>query len=238
MTGGRDESVLRLERRIGHKFADHDLLRRALTHSSAAADKRLGRGGSYQRLEFLGDRVLALVVADMLLAAFPKAPEGELARRLTALVRNETCVAVARDLDLGSAMRLGGGEARSGGHKKAAILGDVCEALIGALYLDGGIEAARGFIERHWRPRMIDSAAAPFDAKTALQEWAQGRGLPTPSYTIIERHGPEHAPRFVLEAHVEGVVPTRGEGGTRREAEQKAAAALLIRERVWKSGET
>jgi len=234
MIGGRDDTLSRLERRIGHEFADRNLLKRALTHSSAT-DSRAG--GSYQQLEFLGDRVLALAVADMLLAAFPKATEGELARRLTALVRNETCVAVARELDLGAATHLGGGEAQSGGRTKAAILGDVCEALIGALYLDGGLKPAREFIERHWRARMLDGGAARPDAKTALQEWAQGRGLSTPGYAIVRRSGPEHAPRFVCEVKVEGLKPATGEGGSRREAEQKAAGALLVREGIWKNEE-
>jgi ribonuclease-3 len=234
MTGGRDDTFSRLERRVGHEFADRNLLKRALTHSSAG--KRAG--GSYQQLEFLGDRVLALVVADMLLAAFPKASEGELARRLTALVRNETCVAVARDLDLGAATHLGGGEAQSGGRTKAAILGDVCEALIGAIYLDGGMEPARRFIGRHWKARMLDGDAARPDAKTALQEWAQGRALATPVYAIVQRSGPEHAPRFTSEVKVEGFKPAAGEGGSRREAEQKAAAAILVREGIWQHEES
>jgi ribonuclease-3 len=235
MTGGRDDTFSQLERRVGHDFADRNLLKRALTHSSAAGKRA---GGSYQQLEFLGDRVLALAIADMLLAAFPKASEGELARRLTALVRNETCVAVARELELGDATQLGGGEAQSGGRTKAAILGDVCEALIGALYLDGGVEPARQFIERHWRSRMLEGDAARPDAKTALQEWAQGRGLSTPAYAIVKRSGPEHAPRFTSDVRVEGLKPAAGEGGSRREAEQHAAAALLVREGIWKHEET
>jgi ribonuclease-3 len=235
MSSAREDVFAALERRVGYEFADRSLLKRALTHSSAASKRG---GGSYQQLEFLGDRVLALAIADMLLAAFPKASEGELARRLTALVRNETCVAVARELELGEATQLGGGEAQSGGRTKAAILGDVCEALIGALYLDGGAEPARRFIEKHWRSRMLDGDAARPDAKTTLQEWAQGRGLLTPTYAIVKRSGPEHAPRFTSEVKVEGVNPATGEGGSRREAEQQAAAALLHRQGIWKHEET
>lgn len=237
MSRDGEESLSRLEARIGHRFADRSLLNRALTHTSASTGRRAGRNDNYQRLEFLGDRVLALVVADMLVATFPDASEGELARRLNALVRNETCAAVSRDLDLGGAMRLGGGESLSGGSDNATILGDVCEALIGALYLDGGLDAVRGFIDRHWRERMMQGDGGRLDAKTALQEWAQGRKLPTPTYAIVERRGPEHAPRFVLEVQVEGLAPARGEGGSRREAEQHAAAAVLAREGVWKAGE-
>lgn len=237
MSRDGEESLARLEARIGHSFADRSLLRRALTHTSAANGKRTGSLDNYQRLEFLGDRVLALAVADMLFGDFPDATEGELARRLNGLVRNETCAAVSRDLDLGSAMRLGGGEILSGGSENATILGDACEALIGAMYLDGGLDVARAFIDRHWRQRMLQGDGGRLDAKTALQEWAQARKLPTPTYAIVERRGPEHAPRFVLEVKVEGKAPARGEGGSRREAEQQAAAAVLVREGVWKAGE-
>ncbi len=237
MSSGGEKTLTRLEARIGHSFADRNLLQRALTHTSAANGRRPGRNDNYQRLEFLGDRVLALVVAEMLFAAFPEAHEGELALRLNGLVRNETCAAVARDLDLGSAMRLGGGEIFAGGSDNATILGDACEALIGALYLDAGLDCVRVFIERHWRERMMQGDGGRLDAKTALQEWAQGRKMPTPTYAIVRRQGPEHAPRFVLEVTVEGMTPGRGEGGSRREAEQRAAAAVLVREGVWKSGE-
>jgi ribonuclease-3 len=221
-----------LERRIGYQFKDRELIRTALTHASAG----VGAGASYQRLEFLGDRVLALIVAEMLLAAFPEAPEGELAQRLTRLVRNESCAEVAESLDFGSAIRLGEGERSSGGRKKAAILGDVCEAVIGALHLDGGIDAARSFIEANWRERMLHWRGPLRDAKTTLQEWAQGRGLPMPVYAIVGRSGPDHAPRFEVAVVVEGVSDSRGEGRSRREAEQAAAAAMLLREGVWEEG--
>lgn len=232
MTRGGDAALVALEGRLGHRFADRKLLTTALTHASA----RNSPGLSYQRLEFLGDRVLGLVIAEMLLAAFPEAAEGELAQRFTALVRNETCAEVARALDLGPAIRLGAGEAQSGGRKKTAILGDVCEAVIGALYLDGGLDAAKGVIAGHWRDRMATLAGSMRDAKTTLQEWAQGKGLATPNYAIVGRSGPDHAPRFAVEVRVETLEPCRGEGGTRREAEQDAATAVLLRQGVW-SGE-
>jgi ribonuclease-3 len=221
--------VAALEHRIGYTFTNADLLVTALTHSSAASQAI----ASYQRLEFLGDRVLALVISEMLIGAFPLAPEGELAQRLTALVRNEACAEVARALDLGEAIRLGGGEVQSGGRRKAAILGDVCEALIGAIYLDGGLEPARRFIVENWRGKMLAATRIVRDAKTTLQEWAQGRGLAAPSYAIVARSGPDHAPHFEVEVNVFGLPPRRGQGRTRREAEQEAAAAALVGEGVW-----
>lgn len=233
MTG--DEPLDRLEGRLGYRFRDRRLLVEALTHSSAIAGAPSPGGANYQRLEFLGDRVLALVVADMLLEAFPDASEGELARRLTGLVRNETCAAIARKLDLGPDIRLGSGEASSGGRTKEAILGDVCEAVIGAIYRDGGTAVATAFVQEHWREPMRDWKGALRDAKTTLQEWAQGRGLATPSYTIVGRSGPHHAPRFEVEVAIDDLAPERGEGGSRREAEQNAAAATLVREGIWKS---
>lgn len=229
-----DKALASLQDRIGHEFADVPLLLRALTHSSAVGESVLDQRATYERLEFLGDRVLALVIAEMLFMAFPQSAEGDLARRLTALVRNETCAEIARELELGAVLRLGGGEAHSGGRSKATILGDVCEALIGALYLDAGIDKTRRFIEAHWSGRMLSSSAPLRDAKTTLQEWAQGRKLPTPTYQIIDRSGPEHQPRFVVAATVSGLEPETGSGGSRREAEQNAAAALLFREGVWR----
>jgi len=218
-----------LEQRIGYAFANRDLLVTALTHSSAVSDAM----ASYQRLEFLGDRVLALVISEMLIDAFPRATEGELAQRLTALVRNEACAEVARALDLGEAIHLGGGEDQSGGRRKAAILGDVCEALIGAIYLDGGLEPARRFVVDNWRANMLSATRIVRDAKTTLQEWAQGRGLAAPAYAIVARSGPDHAPRFEVEVNVVGLPPHRGQGRTRREAEQEAAAAALLGAGVW-----
>lgn len=226
-----------LQERLGYRFADVGLLRQALTHNSAVAEAGLTRQASYQRLEFLGDRVLALVIADMLSAAYPRAPEGELARRLTGLVRNETCADVALALDIGSALRLGEGEARSGGRNKAAILGDVCEAIIGAVYIDGGFEPARRLIEAEWHGRMVNWSGPLRDAKSTLQEWAQGRGLPPPDYSVTERSGPQHAPRFVVTVQLRGMEPAKGVGSSKREGEQNAATEALVREGIWKAGQ-
>jgi len=218
--------VADLETRLGHAFADPRLIARALTHLSAPEAVGVN---SYQRLEFLGDRVLGLAVSEMLYEAFPNAPEGDLSVRLARLVRRETCAEVALDWDVGPHLRLGAGEKRAGGAKKAAILGDACEALIGAVFLDGGFAAARTLIRRHWETRMRADAAPVQDAKTAVQEWAQARGLPTPSYSEVERSGPAHLPRFVMQVVLEGFAPERGEATSKRAAEQAAARAFLDR---------
>jgi len=220
--------------RLGHVFANREGLSRALTHRSAVPGDRAAHE-SYQRHEFLGDRVLALVVADMLYRAHPKADEGDLARRLNQLVRRETCAEVAAELGLGEAIRLGTGERQSGGRQKEAILGDVAEAVIAAIYLDGGFEAARAFVERHWRPRMEGLSGPLRDAKTMLQEWAQGRGLPTPVYEAIDRSGPDHAPEFTVRVTVGSGPAGEGRGKSKRDAEQAAAQGVLVREGLWSS---
>ena len=225
------KAVAALQKRLGHEFADPELLRRALRHSSAARSEQ-GGGPDNERLEFLGDRVLGLVIADMLLKAFPGEAEGKLARRFNALVRRETCAAVARELDLGAVLELGRAEVHSGGQNKETILADACEAVLAALYLDGGLAAASGLIHRLWGPRLQDMSAPPRDPKTLLQEWAQGRGLPHPQYRIISRRGPDHAPDFGVEVRVEGFAPSRGQGASKRRAEQNAARAMLAREGV------
>jgi len=220
-----------LESRIGYTFADKTILERALTHISAAAPKQ-GRGGSYQRLEFLGDHVLGLAVSDMLYRAFPKGDEGELSRRLADLVRRETCADVARALDLGAALRLGSSESNAGGRRRMATLADVCEALIGAVFVDGGYPAAAALIERLWHERMLTPVRPLRDPKTMLQEWAQGRGLPTPAYREVERKGPHHNPEFRVAVDVPALQPAEGVGRSKRAAEQAAAAAMLTREGV------
>ncbi|MDH3703363.1 MAG: ribonuclease III [Alphaproteobacteria bacterium] len=210
---------------LDHEFADPALLRRALLHRSAAPTGDLG----YERLEFLGDRVLGLVVTDMLMAAFPAEDEGALARRLAGLVRRETLADAARGLGLGSFIRLSRSEEEYGGRDNETILADVCEAIIGALYQDGGLEAARGFIQRHWAERLAAAVEPPRDAKTALQEWAQGRGLPLPVYRMASRTGPDHAPEFTVSVEVQGQAPVEGTGPSKRLAEQVAAACLIQR---------
>ncbi|WP_292531870.1 ribonuclease III [Methylocystis sp.] len=226
MTRGRDEALAALEARIGYEFADLALLARALTHVSASSSRR----DSYERLEFLGDRVLGVAVAHMLYDAFPNETEGELSRRLAALVRKETCAEVAEAWGVGPAMRLGEGEAQTGGRGKRALLGDICEAIIGATFLDGGAIAAERIVRKAFSERMGASGQDLRDAKTALQEWAQARGLATPRYQIVGRSGPDHAPFFEVAVDVKGFDVTPGSGASKRAAEQAAAAAFLARE--------
>ncbi len=226
MSGARDED---LEARLGHTFADRDLLERALTHPSAV---RGGARSTYQRLEFLGDRVLGLVVADALLDAFPNAPEGELAKRHTQMVRAEACADVAQTLDLGPHMRVAAAERRGGaGAIKATILADAVEALIGAVYRDAGYEASRALVLAHW-PKGMEGEGRLTDAKSMLQEWALAKGRAIPVYDEVSREGPDHAPVFVISATVEGVAPAEAAGHSKREAEQAAAQTLLRREGV------
>ena len=222
----QDETKPRqLAERLGHAFGRPALLREALTHPSAA--DRAQR--SYERLEFLGDRVLGLIVADLLLARFPKEPEGALARRLAALVRKETLAEVAETQDLGAYLILAKGEREAGEDANPGLLADACEAVIGALYLDGGLEAARRFVEPLWAPLLEADRTPPQDAKTALQEWAQGRGLPLPSYRELRREGPPHDPVFTVEVTVAEEEPEAGTGRSKRLAEQAAATRLLTR---------
>lgn len=220
-----------LETRLGHVFSDKSMLDRALTHISGATSRE-GRLGSYQRLEYLGDRVLGLAIASFLMDAYPTADEGELSRRLAELVRAETCAEVAVAMELGPYIRLGAGEASSGGRRKAAILADVCESVIGAVYLDAGYEPAKALVERFWRERLLEPRRPLRDAKTELQEWAQGRGLAAPVYREISRTGPDHNPQFVVAVTVDGVDDVEGAGRSKRAAEQAAAEAMLQREGV------
>ena len=223
----------KLQFRLGYRFADPDLLNRALTHSSAISpSKRIEH--SYQRLEFLGDRVLGLVVADMLYRRYPKANEGELSRTLNTLVRKETCAIIARTLDLGKEMILGESEARTGGSEKEAILGDVTEAVIGAIYCDGGLGKAYEFVERMFEEFLADGQANKADAKTTLQEWAQARGLEPPSYTLVERTGPDHAPEFTIAVALGNFEQLSATGPSKKIAEHKAAEMFLIKQQVWK----
>jgi ribonuclease III len=219
-----------LEKTIGHRFKDRDLLERSLTHISALAGG--SRVNSYQRLEFLGDHVLGLIISDMLFRAFPKADEGELSRRLADLVRREACADVARAIELGTALRLGASEANAGGRMRTAILADVCEALVGAVYLDGGYDNASKLVEKLWGERMRAPVRPLRDPKTILQEWAQARGLPTPTYREVERTGPHHDPEFRVAVDLPGREPAEGLGRSKRTAEQAAAAAMLKREGV------
>ncbi|MGX1741376.1 ribonuclease III [Bosea sp. NPDC055353] len=228
--GGRKApDTARLEAVLGHRFADQGLLATALTHMSAE-DSRLA---SYQRLEFLGDRVLGLSVAELLFRQFPQSEEGNLSRRLADLVRKETCAEVAEGWNLGQFMRLGEGEILGGARKNKAILADACEAIIGAVFIDGGYEAARALIERAFGERMLKPVRPLRDAKTALQEWAQGKGYPTPTYSERGRSGPDHAPVFVVAAKITGLADAEARGPSKRLAEQAAAEAFLRREGLW-----
>lgn len=216
-----------LEARLGHTFADASLLVEALTHVS-----RSGGGPTYQRLEFLGDRVLGLAIADLLMRTYPSSSEGDLSRRLAELVRRETCAEVAQAWDLGPLLRLGGGLTASM-RRNGSILADSCEAVIGAVFRDGGFAAAAAVVERAYGDRLATLDEVPANPKTSLQEWAAARGRPPPVYAIVERSGPDHAPRFRVAARVEGLDEALGAGGSRRAAEQAAAAAVLVREGVW-----
>jgi ribonuclease-3 len=211
-----------LAQQLGHTFHDPDLLKRALTHAGANS------ANSNERLEFLGDRVLALVVAETLYGLYPEEDEGALTRRVHSLVRWEACAKVGDDIGLWDHLVLTRSEA-AGGRARGPILGSALEAVIAALYLDGGMDVARSFIERWWGPMFADAGTDVRDAKTRLQEWAQARGKDSaaPVYALKEQAGPDHAPRFVVEARVTGVEPVTGEGGSKRQAEQDAAAKLL-----------
>lgn len=211
--------------RIGHDFADLALLVRAVTHSSISSTTRPDN----QRLEFLGDRVLGLVMAEALFAADRAATEGQLAPRFNALVRKETCAAVAREIDLGAVLKLGRSEMLSGGRRKEALLADALEAVIAAVYLDGGFGAARDVVLALWGARITSVAQDARDAKTALQEWAQGRGQIPPRYTEIGRAGPDHAPVFTVEVRLESGESETAEAPAKRHAEQAAARRLLAR---------
>jgi ribonuclease III len=222
----------RLQERIGYTFRNKMMLHEALTHASAAQGQK--GHANYERLEFLGDRVLGLAVAEYLYETFPTAPEGDLARRFNNLVKKESCAQVAEELELGPLIKLGDSEAVGGGRRKPTILADCCEALLGAIYLDGGWEPVKTVITTFWSPRAAEAITVPVDAKTALQEWVQGSGeTRLPRYIKVAACGPDHAPSFVYEVRVEGLEPSRGQGSSRRAAEQAAAAAMLIREGVW-----
>ena len=213
------------EARIGHTFARPELLIRALTHSSMSSATRPDN----QRLEFLGDRVLGLVIAEALLKDDMSASEGQLAPRYNALVRKEACADLARELDIGAVLKLGRSEMMSGGRRKTALLGDAMEAVIAAVYLDGGFDAAKAFILRFWNSKIKTVESDARDPKTALQEWAQARKQAPPKYTETARTGPDHAPVFTIEAALESGETARSTANSKRAAEQGAASELLGR---------
>jgi ribonuclease-3 len=218
-----------LERSLGYCFRNSALLEEALTHATAAKSRVRA---NYQRLEFLGDRVLGLAVAEMLFEAFPNAKEGELSKRLSDLVRRETCADVAREWGIAGYIRLGARETSAGGRERTPILADVCEALIGAVFLDGGFDAARMLVRAGFDARMRARVRPSQDPKTALQEWAQARGLSSPVYRTREQSGPDHLPRFTISVEVDGFEAVSADAGSKRAAEQGAAEAFLVREGV------
>jgi ribonuclease III len=222
--------IAALQQRLGHHFGDPDLLVRALSHSSA------GSTADNERLEFLGDRILGVVIAEKLYADFPNEDEGGLAVRLNAMVRRDVCAKVAREVELAPHIRMASSESSSGGREKNGILAGACEAVIAALYLDGGMDAAKAFILRYWQSMLDDALPELRDAKTALQEWAQSGILPDrpqPKYRLKQRSGPDHAPLFTVGVEVPGCEAQTGEGPTKRAAEQAAARAMLVRLGLW-----
>ena len=227
LTKSPDPSVL--AKKLGHEFRVPRLLEDALTHPSLAGARQRKKGAMpYERMEFLGDRVLGLIVAEWLYENFPNANEGEMAKRHAALVNRDALRVVALEIGLGQFVRLARGEeaGADGGRKNLATLPDAMEAVIGALYLDGGYIAARVFIRQYWQ-REIAVSETPADPKTTLQEWAQGQGLPLPTYRVIEHSGPAHAPKFLIEASVKGHAPVQAEGDSKRAAQKEAATKLL-----------
>jgi ribonuclease III len=225
-------AIAATEARIGYQFSDPALLTTAFTHVSALKPATRHRADSYQRLEFLGDHVLGLIVSDMLYRAFPRADEGELSKRLADLVRKESCADVAKSLGLLDDIKLGMVKAVEGARLRKSVLGDVCEAVIGAIFLDGGYSAAAQFVERNWTERMRKLRRPLRDPKTVLQEWAQSRGLPTPVYREVERTGPHHDPQFRVAVDLPGLAPAEGLGGNKRAAEKAAASVMIAREGV------
>lgn len=220
-----------LQAAIGHKFADRDRLMRALTHSSAQVSR--GRKGDYERLEFLGDRVLGLCVAEMLFTTFRDATEGELSVRFNQLVSAEACASVADEMQLHRFIRTGSDVKKITAKNMLNVRADVVESLIAAIYLEAGLEAARGFILKYWTSRAARADGARRDAKTELQEWTHARYGAPPIYKVADRSGPDHDPRFTVIVEIPGLKPEIGIDRSKRAAEQVAATKILEREGVW-----
>jgi len=224
-------NLAKLQDIVGYQFKNIKLLEEALTHASSVSS---GDGNDNERLEFLGDRVLGLMVADRLFEQFPNEKEGVLARRLNTLICRPTCAAIGREIDLGAYLVLGKSERPSPtASVKSALLANAVEAVMGALYLDGGMDAVMPMFKKYWLPRFDDDMGARRDAKTALQEWAQGKGLPLPVYEAKGQSGPDHAPQFTIEVAVVGYSPVRADGSSKRKGEQAAAEAFLYTNKIW-----
>ncbi len=211
-----------LENKIGYTFSDRGLLETALIHASLQDNN-----GDNERLEFLGDRVLGLAIADLLFNTFPAAHEGSLAKRHTGLVQQGALARVAREIGLAAHLKLSVSEMKSGGHEKETILSDALEALLGAIYRDGGFDAAYGFVRKHWGGMLLEQLLPPEDAKSRLQEWAQEKSLPLPVYTQVGKLGADHAPQFEIEVAVAGVGKASAIAANKRAAEKIAAAKML-----------
>ncbi|GFZ87015.1 ribonuclease 3 [Rickettsiales bacterium] len=212
---------------IGYNFQNINILKEALTHPSCKSEDQTGELRDYQRLEFLGDSVLSLISAEILLNAFPDSSEGNLAKRQVALVCGDTLVKVAKKIGLGNFMIMTESEAANGGRESANNLENVLEALIGAIYVDGGMEAAKSFVRKYWQQQALGMKVAPREPKTSLQELLQELGKALPEYRLIERAGPPHAPIFTIEIFVDGVRGFRAQGRSKKLAERKAAALML-----------
>ena len=215
-----------LETLLGHNFARPELLREAMTHRSAVHGRGRRGKGSNERMEFIGDRVVGLLIAEWLAERFPHEQEGDLGRRLALLVSQPVLAEVAEDIGLGEALSVSPGEAKAGVRRRATVLADALEAALGALYLDGGLERARVFVRGAWDGVMSRQVEPPKDAKTRLQEWVQARGLGLPDYLVASRAGPPHAPEFVVTVAAGGFTGS-GTAGSKRAAEQIAATELL-----------
>ena len=226
---GRAEAIGALEARIGYQFTDRELLERALTHASVGEGNRRVRDN--ERLEFLGDRVLGLLAAEHVTDSYPSVREGQLNTKLVGLVNKGACARVARRIGLGPALRLAPGETKTGGREKDTILGDACEALLGAVYLDGGMEAARALFAREWAEEFVAlDEPRVSDPKSQLQQWALQVKRQLPIYRVVDRSGPDHAPAFTVEVRVDHLEPATADGKSRQEAEKAAALAMLQRE--------
>lgn len=223
-----------VEAAIGHVFANPALLTQALTHDSFISKVAERTHGGYERLEFLGDRVLGLVMAEVLYRQNPDLKEGLLARRFAEMVRGGACAEVAESWNLGAAIRVAAHEKGGQSPLTASVKADVCEAVIGAVFLDGGYSAARDVVERAWRPRLAAPLELTPDAKSALQEWTQGRGVAPPNYEVTARGGSDHLPHFTVSVHIAGFDPEIGRGTAKRDAQQEAARAFLLRQKIWK----
>lgn len=221
-----EDLLKKLQDILGHEFENSSLLEEALTHPSTDAHAK-DEHSNYERLEFLGDRVLGLVVAEMLLKNFPEEREGDIAKRHTGLVQTDALAEIAKKIELGGFLSLSVGEQKSGGRKKKAVLADAMEAVLGALYLDGGLQPPKDFIHKHWHNTMQSYDIPPMDAKTKLQEWAQRHGLPLPQYVLLERSGPDHAPVFDMEVRVKGHPSHSGTSNSKQSAQKHAAQNML-----------